>query len=49
MFNIANAQKAKKSIKFLLVDNVSSISGVHNQDEAKLCNKSHFTNRANWD
>ena len=31
---------------FLVGYNVSSISGVHYGDEAKLCNKYHFTNRA---
>ena len=34
---------------FLIEDNVSSISGVHYRDEAKLCNKYHITNRADWD
>ena len=32
--------------KSLITPNVSSISGVHHHDEAKLCNKSHFTNKA---
>ena len=29
--------------------NVSSISGVHYSDEAKLCNKFHITNKEYWD
>ena len=32
-----------------MVANVSSISGVHHHDKAKLCNNSHFTNEADWD
>ena len=34
---------------YLIDDNVSSISGVHYSDKAKLCNKYHITNRADWD
>ena len=34
---------------FIIVSNVASISGVHYRDKAKLCNKFHFTNGADWD
>ena len=38
-----------RSLWLLIGGNVSSISGVHYRDNAKLCNKYHTTNGADWD